>query len=96
MLFSSLVERLIKYTGYGNAAGFLASRGLMHGVSNPSVIYSSDSEDSDTEEYEKLSEMINPVTGRYEPPRPSPLADMTEEQKEHEAMKLVNVLDKLT
>lgn len=39
---------------------------------------------------------VNPVTGRYEPPRPSPLEGMTDEQKEHEAMKLVNVLDKLT
>ena len=36
------------------------------------------------------------MTGRYEPPRPSPLEGMTDEQKEHEAMKLVNVLDKLT
>ncbi|XP_064107194.1 synembryn-A-like isoform X2 [Macrobrachium nipponense] len=96
ILCKESVDRLIKYTGYGNAAGFLASRGLMHGVSKPTVVYSSDSEDSDTEEYVTASGMINPVTGRYEPPRPSPLADMTEEQKEHEAMKLVNVLDKLT
>ena len=44
------VDRLIKYTGYGNAAGLLASRGLMLGGKR-NVDYSSDSEDSDTEEY---------------------------------------------
>ncbi|XP_071534703.1 chaperone Ric-8A [Panulirus ornatus] len=96
ILCKESVDRLIKYTGYGNAAGLLASRGLMLGGSKPSVDYSSESEDSDTEEYERVREMVNPVTGRYEPPRPSPLEGMTDEQKEHEAMKLVNVLDKLT
>lgn len=55
MLFS--VDRLIKYTGYGNAAGLLASRGLMLGGSKPSVDYSSGSEDSDTEEYVRVRDM---------------------------------------
>lgn len=96
ILCKESVDRLIKYTGYGNAAGLLASRGLMLGGSKPSVDYSSGSEDSDTEEYVRVRDMVNPVTGRYEPPRPSPLEGMTDEQKEHEAMKLVNVLDKLT
>ncbi|KAK3856261.1 hypothetical protein Pcinc_037410 [Petrolisthes cinctipes] len=96
ILCKESVDRLIKYTGYGNAAGLLASRGLMLGHSNPTNEYSSASEDSDTEEYVRVRDMVNPVTGRYEPPRPSPLEGMTDEQKEHEAMKLVNVLDKLT
>jgi hypothetical protein len=52
------VMRMIKYTGYGNAAGFLARRGAMLGGSASSrptsgAQYSSDSEDSDTEEYKK-------------------------------------------
>ena len=51
--------RMVKYTGYGNAAGFLAKRGaLLGGGGNPDLSsaaqYSSDSEDSDTEEYKKL------------------------------------------
>ena len=50
------VDRLIKYTGYGNAAGLLASRGLMLGGRVPNANYSDDSEDSDTEEYEKLKD----------------------------------------
>lgn len=96
ILCKESVDRLIKYTGYGNAAGLLASRGLMLGGRVPNANYSDDSDESDTEEYEKLKDQINPVTGRCEPPRPSPFEGMSEEQKEHEAIKLVNVLDKLT
>jgi hypothetical protein len=49
---------MVKYTGYGNAAGFLAKRGAMLGGSgnldsSSGAQYSSDSEDSDTEEYKK-------------------------------------------
>lgn len=47
------VERLIKYTGYGNAAGMLARRGLLLG-GRGSQDYSSDEEDSDTEEYQQI------------------------------------------
>lgn len=39
---------------------------------------------------------INPVTGRVEEKLPNPMEGMTEEQKEHEAMKLVNMFDKLS
>lgn len=56
------VGRLIKYTGYGNAAGLLANRGLMLGGRGRGN-YSSDSDDSDTEEYLKVKDKINPVTG---------------------------------
>jgi len=45
------VARLIKYTGYGNAAGLLARRGLMKQDLMQNSVYSSDSEESDTEEY---------------------------------------------
>lgn len=43
------MPRFIKYTGYGNAAGLLAARGLMAG-GRPEGQYSED-EDTDTEEY---------------------------------------------
>ncbi|XP_012287284.1 synembryn [Orussus abietinus] len=89
------VERMIKYTGYGNAAGMFANKGLL-GRRQPDNEYSSDSEDSDTEEYIKHKERINPVTGCYESPKPNPLEGMTEEQKEYEALQLVNLMDKLT
>ena len=44
---------MIKYTGYGNAAGMFANKGLL---GSEQVVYSSESEDSDTEEYEKYKE----------------------------------------
>lgn len=75
------VGRMIKYTGYGNAAGLFAKRGLLGGRnSDNQQQYSSDSEDSDTDEYKQLQYGINPVTGCYEQPKKSPLEGMTEEQ----------------
>lgn len=44
---------MIKYTGFGNAAGMFASRGLLNEV-NPD--YSSDSENSETEEYKEVKD----------------------------------------
>ncbi|EDL17960.1 synembryn-A [Mus musculus] len=94
VLCSESVPRFIKYTGYGNAAGLLAARGLMAG-GRPEGQYSED-EDTDTEEYREAKASINPVTGRVEEKPPNPMEGMTEEQKEHEAMKLVNMFDKLS
>ncbi|EAT38718.1 AAEL009415-PA [Aedes aegypti] len=89
------VGRMIKYTGYGNAAGLFANRGLLGGRQGNTEQYSSDSEDSDTEEYKQIQHAINPVLGCYEPPKPNPLEGMSEEQKEYEAMQLVALMDKL-
>ena len=52
-----VVGRMVKYTGYGNCSGLLAQLGLlkMKEVYNKGD-YSSDSEDSDTEEYSELKE----------------------------------------
>ena len=47
--------RFVKYTGYGNAAGLLAQRGLMLGGRGQGE-YSSESEDSETEEYAALKD----------------------------------------
>ncbi|XP_063992256.1 synembryn isoform X2 [Diachasmimorpha longicaudata] len=89
------VGRMIKYTGYGNAAGMFANKGLLGGVQRETE-YSSESGESDTEEYDKYKENINPVTGCYEEPKSNPLDGMTEEQKEHEVLKLVNLVSQLT
>ncbi|XP_007947503.1 synembryn-A [Orycteropus afer afer] len=94
VLCAESVPRFIKYTGYGNAAGLLAARGLMAG-GRASGQYSED-EDTDTEEYKEAKASINPVTGRVEEKPPNPMEGMTEEQKEHEAMKLVNMFDRLS
>lgn len=53
ILFS--VSRMVKYTGYGNAAGMFANKGLL-GPDKGKAAYSSESEDSETEEYLKHKE----------------------------------------
>ncbi|KAG9342943.1 hypothetical protein JZ751_015159 [Albula glossodonta] len=57
--------------------------------------YSSDS-DSDTEEYRLAKSRINPVTGRVEEEQPDPMEGMTEEEKEEEARKLINIFNRLS
>lgn len=52
--FMISVARMVKYTGYGNAAGLLANRGMLMGGRRCEGDYSSGSEESDTEEYAKL------------------------------------------
>ncbi|XP_039295364.1 synembryn-A [Nilaparvata lugens] len=97
VLCKESVARMIKYTGYGNAAGMFADRGLLgcsrQGGSAP--YYSSDSDDSETEEYSAYKDRINPILGCYEPAKPDPTNGMTEEQKEYEALRLANMMDKL-
>lgn len=89
----------MKYTGYGNAAGLLATRGLLGGQRGKSYStegqYSSDS-DSDTEEYRQVKDRINPVTGRVEAKQPDPMEGMTEEEKEEEAKRLIMLFNKLS
>lgn len=90
------VGKLVKYSGYGNAAGLLARRGLMTGGSaDQSEADFSSSSDSDTEEYQQEAHKVNPITGCVEEKRTNPLEGMSDEQKEYEAVKLVNMLDKL-
>ncbi|XP_026167247.1 chaperone Ric-8B [Mastacembelus armatus] len=94
VLCKESVDNLLKYTGYGNAAGLLVARGLLAGGRGETQ-YSED-EDSDTEEYKSAKPFINPITGHVEEPMPNPIEEMTEEQKEYEAEKLANMFDKLS
>ncbi|XP_034563391.1 synembryn-A isoform X2 [Notolabrus celidotus] len=93
------VRRFVKYTGYGNAAGLLATRGLLGGQTSMTLRsdaqYSSDS-DSDTEEYLQVKDRVNPVTGRVEAQQPDPIEGMTEEEKEEEAKRLIILFNKLS
>ncbi|XP_028134731.1 synembryn [Diabrotica virgifera virgifera] len=96
VLCKNNVARMIKYTGYGNAAGLFATKGVLAGGRYKGEDdYDSESEDSDTDEYNLHKHGINPVIGCYEEPHPSASEQMTEEQKEYEAMKLVVLLDSL-
>ncbi|XP_039463799.1 synembryn-A-like [Oreochromis aureus] len=83
------VSRFVKYTGYGNAAGLLAARGLLNGrMSSSNSQYSSDS-DSDTEEYREAKAKINLVTGRVEADQPDPMEGMTTKRKKRHVTSLV-------
>ena len=64
------VGRLVKHTGYGNAAGLLARRGLMAGGRPAGAEYSSEEESEEEEEVRELRDQINPVLGCTEQQRP--------------------------
>lgn len=55
-----VVDNLLKYTGYGNAAGLLMGRGLLAGGRGETQ-YSED-EDSDTEEYKSVKPLCVPCS----------------------------------
>ncbi|KRZ75371.1 Synembryn-A, partial [Trichinella papuae] len=99
VLCNENVHRLVKYTGFGNAAGLLVSLGVLTSSqlknSKTNDSNCSSSTDSETEEYKQAKDLINPVLGCVEPPKPNPMEGMTEEQKEHEIVQLVNQIDSL-
>ncbi|XP_068725216.1 synembryn-A-like [Montipora capricornis] len=92
------VNRLVKYTGYGNAAGLLASRGLMGAsqLQGNGTYYSSD-DDSETEEYAMDKAQIDPMIGAIpkDDGKPNPLDEMSEQEKEEEAEKLAALIQDL-
>jgi hypothetical protein len=116
ILCKESVDKLIKYTGFGNAAGLLAETGLMLSGNGKCEDYSSDSEESESDEFRKYKNEINPITGRIElddtneeendeilsktifkkAKKTDIFKGMTDEQKEYEAMKLVEAFDRLT
>eukprot|EP00794_Sanderia_malayensis_P018841 gene18841-20737_t len=92
------VDRLVKHTGYGNAAGLLASRGLMDKSSATKTgDYSSEDSDSETEEYNAVADeidlMTGAVSGRTE--GDDPMKDMTDEEKQANAEELMGLIDRL-
>jgi len=98
VLCKESVDRLIKYTGYGNAAGLLYDFGLLGPQHNTNKEqYSSDSDESDTESYRKIRDQygIDTVTGRANVQQhEDPMKDWSEERKMAEAINLVNTMDK--
>uniref|UniRef100_A0A0K0FXL8 Synembryn (inferred by orthology to a D. melanogaster protein) n=1 Tax=Strongyloides venezuelensis TaxID=75913 RepID=A0A0K0FXL8_STRVS len=93
ILCKKSVPRLIKYTGLGNCAGLLANSGLLGKINEKK---SSDSEDSETEDYKSIEDQVNPVTGYIEKqPTTNIFENMSEGQKEYEAVKLANALHKM-
>ncbi|KAI0982893.1 hypothetical protein GJ496_009507, partial [Pomphorhynchus laevis] len=95
------VSKFVKYTGFGNAAGLLANLGLLlmvdtHGTKHQSKRQGSNSDsasESENDAYDSLN--VNPITGKAHDNQEVCEDTRTEEQKEHDAMELVNVLDKM-
>lgn len=82
-------QRLIRYAGYGNSAGFLASRGLMiPGMSNADGDYSSD-------ELTDVDDDVDPVTGAIPKPKDTSFESLSESEKEAEMEKLMCMFDRL-
>ena len=72
--------------GYGNAAGYLFSRGIMeeHAQSN-----------TQQEELDNVSPNVDPISGAFPKETSDPFAGMTDEEKERESERLFVLFDRL-
>lgn len=85
-------NRLVRYVGYGNAAGFLASRGLMvPGVPHTADGDYSEDEDSDNSDDEEK----DPITGATAVPKEDLFANLSEQEKEQEIDNLISMTNRL-
>lgn len=85
-------EKFITYTGFGNSAAFLSSRGLLFGNRGGS----GDSKTDDNVDYKELRDRIDPMTGKLETQKKNPMEGMSEEEKEYHAHELADAITKLT
>lgn len=86
-------EKLITYTGFGNSAAFLSSRGLLFGDRRGS---NSENRSEDNTDYQELRSRLDPITGKLETPKRNPMEGMSEEEKEYHAHELADAITKLT
>ncbi|OAF67349.1 Protein Ric-8A [Intoshia linei] len=97
VLFKNSVKKIIKYTGYGNAAGFLTNTMFIEKSMQQNkqmCDYSSSSDDSETDYYSNNKDRFNPITGRIEDAKEPPKF-VSEEHKAYEAKKLLDAIDKM-
>lgn len=96
----SLVYRMVYHIGYGNAAGFMFNSGALGQYQQDSADFHAQKElkegaSSDEEEIFNSQEAgFNPITGMAEEGIPAG-ADMTEEEKEQEKQRLLELFEKL-
>lgn len=97
-------EKFITYTGFGNSAAFLSTKGLLSQNSRRSIPTATDDdecnkleEQSTTDrEYQELRGRLDPITGRLEQPKKDPMEGMTEEEKEWHAHELAGAIARLS
>lgn len=86
-------EKFITYTGFGNSAAFLSSRGLLGGLNERNLSGLGSGEET---AYREIRDKIDPMTGKIEVERKNPMDGMTEEEKEYHAHELASAITKLT
>lgn len=86
-------DKFITYTGFGNSAAYLSTRGLLGQSANRRQESHGDEDDR---EYQQLREKLDPITGKLETTKVNPMEGMSEEQKEYYAHELANAITKLT
>jgi len=89
-------EKFITYTGFGNSAAFLSSRGLLLGKDRRKVDDRSDLDFAGNTDYQQIRDKIDPITGKLETPKKNPMEGMTEEEKEYHAHELADAITKLS
>lgn len=82
------MERFVRYVGYANSAGFLFNRGIPSpfGTSGPGPKCPND---------DSIPDNVDPMTGRFNEPKPDPWAGMSEDEKDREAERLFVLFDRL-
>lgn len=95
-LCDSDTEKFITYTGLGNAASYLSSRGLL-GPNMKQETSEAKSGIKSLNTYEAVKDKIDPITGMLERPKQNKLLEsMTESEKEYQAEELANAISRLS
>lgn len=97
-------EKFITYTGFGNSAAFLSTKGLLAQNATGSSLKPNDGsnldEQSTTEitdrDYRELRGKLDPITGKLDQPKKDPMKGMTDEEKEWHAHELAGAIAKLS
>lgn len=85
-------EKLITYTGFGNSAAFLSSRGLL----SAGLGCDNSKPRDDNIDYRQLRERIDPITGKLDTPKKNPIEGMSDTEKEYHANELANAITRLS
>ncbi len=89
MMDLTLVERFVRYIGYGNAAGYLFQKGF----STPESTKGNGLGQGDRED--EFPEGIDTMTGKIQEAKVDPFEGMTEEEKNRETERLFVLFDRL-
>lgn len=88
-------EKFITYTGFGNSAAYLSTKGLLS--SHKSQQDAGETSASSTDDkYLEIRSKLDPITGKIGQPKKNPMEGMSEEEKEWHAHELAGAIAKLS